>query len=466
MADNSIRQIVHSLKQILINNGRAGMGKLKNFKNQSVIGMWNTFGYTIEPSYEDYLLRYKRQDIAKRIIDANVNYTWKTMPIIVDDEEKEDRETETEFELAIYDFFLNFKVSQLFKKADRLCCIGKFSVIVIGTSGESLEEPLGTYSNGLDSLVFLNVYSESQVKIKSYITDTTDSRYGKPNKYEITPTSIDEQGQIKNQTKYIVDSSRIIHIADETIDSELYGIPKLQPVINLLDDLLKVCGGSAEMFWLSAYQGLAFEVQEGYDLSPDDAKKLEGEIENYVNKAQRFMKLKGVNVKPVGSSVADPRGNFDTIIFLISGASNIPKRILLGSEQGQLAASVDQDTFFSYIQSRRNGFATENVIRELLDRMILCGILPTPKDETYTVEWEALFELTEQEKLNAAKTRIEAIKIAAPFGEVTELITGEEVRTSLGLLPDKPKTNFTFNESNADLEELPNEDDTTDDEVV
>ena len=55
-------------------------------------------------------------------------------------------------------------------------------------------------------------------------------------------------------------------------------IPKLEAVYNLLDDLLKVCGSSAEMFFLSAYQGLAFKVPKGEDLEQTEygqmAKKL------------------------------------------------------------------------------------------------------------------------------------------------------------------------------------------------
>jgi hypothetical protein len=447
--------IANSLKRTLINNARSGLGRLSG-GNANSTALWSTFGYNDKPTFADYLLRYRRHDIAKRIINATVDFTWKDLPVISDDIET--TEAETEFEVAVYDFFNKWKLSKLFKRADKLACIGRYSVIVIGTAGEELTAPLGSYSKGLENLAYLNVYSERQATIQDYVTDATDARFGLPKTYKVNPNAGNDE-QTGGNSQFAVDASRVIHIAEELLENDIYGLPKLESVYNLLDDLLKVSGGGAEMFFLSAYQGLAFKVQDGFNLEPADADLLKEEIENYVNKVQRFIKLKGVDVQNIGSTAADPRGNFEVIVKLIAGASNIPMRILLGSEQGQLAASVDQDTFFSYIQSRRNDYAAETIIEALLDRLIGCGILPSPKDETYSMKWPELFTQSDKERATVAAIKLNALKSSAPYGEVNKLATVEEVREMLGFRPQIPESEYGeeyFSETLEDIEGLPN----------
>jgi hypothetical protein len=456
--------LINNLRKTFINNARSDLGRRLSGGGNNQLALWDTFGYNESPKYKDYLLKYRRNDIAKRIINATVDFTWKNTPMIVDDEVT--NETETDFEISVYDFWSRFSLTKFFKRADKLACIGRYSVIVIGTVGEDLKAPLGKYTQRLDSIAYINVYSEQQAKVLEYVTDSADPRFGLPKTYQINAQTDEKDEQTVKNTQFTVDWSRVIHIAEELLENDVYGIPKLEAVYNLLDDLLKVCGGSAEMFFLSAYQGLAFKVKDDYELQPEQAEKMKIDIENYTNKLQRFLSLQGVDVQNIGSTVADPRGNFEVIIKLISGACNIPIRILLGSEHGQLAASVDQDTFFSYIQSRRNDYATETIIKALLDRLIGAEILPKPTEGTYTVEWQDLFEQSEQERANVAKTKIDALKAAAPFGEVFKLTIVEEVREMLGLKPQIPKSEYDFDRDiDGDLEGLPNVDDTTGNET-
>ena len=53
---------------------------------------------------------------------------------------------------------------------------------------------------------------------------------------------------------------RILHLADNRIESNIYGEPRLTPVLNRVLDLHKILGVSAETFWLGAFGVIAFEA--------------------------------------------------------------------------------------------------------------------------------------------------------------------------------------------------------------
>lgn len=490
--------------------------------------LWDTFGYRKELCYDDFANIYKRQGIGKRVIDATVDFTWKDFPIIIDDESvknvkrvkrgmslkelkaqahkrkvnnvrrKRDiclniadiagakryndlmQELEspninyTEFENDVFRLQDEFKLLSLIKRADILNNIGRYSCIVIGTKakgneldtiGDSKlndmenELPQGT---GIDDIAFLSVYSEKQIKIDTWNTNRTSPRYGMPERYRVEVNG-DEGGGTQNFT---VHYTRVIHIAEDRIDSEVYGTPRLEPIFNDLQDLLKVVGGSAEMFWLGAYQGIVFNVKDGYTLDEKSRDAMNEEIENYVNKLQRFMKTKGVEVSTLSSSVASPQGNFDVIVKLISGTSNVPIRILLGAENGVYAGNTDQDTFFSYITSRRNGFIEEDILKPLFDRLKDNGYIAQPQGGEYYLKWPELFEQTQTEKLDNATKLITAAKQVDSFGNTLKVITVEEARTALGLDPEIPETQYDeyseFDDAayEDELSSLPTEDDT------
>lgn len=428
--------------------------------------MNNSFAYKPVLHYDDYLRAYERQGIAKRIIDATVDFTWKQLPNVIDEEEdanedvkinnktrnavKKSSEQLTEFEQGIYALQTNFPLLKLCKKADRLSCLGRFSLIVIGTkvkdnnpdNKSNLNDPSRELPAGesINELSYIRVFSEKEVMINRWEEDRSNPRYGLPTEYTVTLKNGDKQA-----TPYQVHWSRCIHIAEDVLDNDVYGIPKLEPVFNYLQDLLKVVGGSAEMFWLGAYQGLVFNVKEGYELGETEAIALENEIQNYVDKLQRFMKTRGVDVESLSTPTADPNGNFDVIIKLISGSSSIPVRILIGAENGVYAGSTDQDTFFSYINSRRKEFADEVILRPFIDRLVDYGYIKKASNNEYYLRWEPLFEESKTEQLQNGLTQINILKAASPIGDPMELTTVEEVRELAGLPAEIPETEYEQN---------------------
>jgi len=203
--------------------------------------------------------------------------------------------------------------------------------------------------------------------------------------------------------------SRVIHVAEDLLESNVEGMPKLQAVLNRLIDLDKIAGGSAEMFWRGAFPGLGFQAHEGYTIQGQALIDLQREIEEYMHGLKRYLRLSGIDVKQFRPQVADPSNHVAVQIDLIAAALGIPKRILLGSERGELASTQDEKAFMELIDARRRDHCEATILRPLIDRLILVKVLPQPKDG-YGVEWPELLTLSDKEIAEIAAARTKALK--------------------------------------------------------
>ena len=417
------------------------------------IAMYETFGYKLNPRYDDFYHLYNREGVAKRIIDVIVDSTWNSLPLVTDNQIQDNRDIKVAydpFEDACYKLFHQNKFLSNIKRTDKLASIGQYSILVIGTKVEATEDENGnvnTKANELDQplpqmesvrdIAYLEPYSESQAEVSEWILDPTNENFGKPKMYTITPVQRSSKGTFAKAVQVKVHPSRVIHITQDNIDDEYFGTPALQNVYNLIYDLVKCTGSNAEIYWLGAYHGLNFDVRDGYELTPEDEEAMEKEIINYTNKLQRFIKTKGITVQPLGSTYTDSSGVINTIMQLIAGAKSIPMRILFGAENGQYAGSVDQDTFFSMISSRRASFAEEGVLKPLIDRLVEAGALPQPKEEEYWFVWPDLVEMAESEKMTSVQTQIQTLSSAQSAIEA-KMTSLAEVRIALGMPPVVP----------------------------
>ena len=62
----------------------------------------------------------------------------------------------------------------------------------------------------------------------------------------------------------------------------------------------------------------------------------------YEHGLKRDLLTRGITAKEMGSDVADFTGPINTLIGLVSAGTGIPQRVLMGSEQGKLAAKQDR----------------------------------------------------------------------------------------------------------------------------
>jgi hypothetical protein len=357
----------------------------------------------------DYKDFYTRGDIAARVVTIYPQECWSENPAVYETEE----DTETEFETAWDKLMETIPVFSLLQRIDTISGIGRFGVLLLGTDdGSPLSEPLdGIDANGMMTasrperkLLYLRTFDETVTTVDALENDVRNPRYGLPTFYTVNFTDATGTNTFAQKIHW----SRIIHVADNRTNSEIYGAPRMEVVVNRLLDLKKTAGGSGEMFWKGGFPGLSIETQpteEEIDLDKEATKE---EIEKYMNGLQRYVATVGLAVKSLSVQVADPGPHVDIQLKLIAAALAVPWRIFVGSEVGQLASSQDSRRWNLRVARRRDDYVSPYIIRPFVDRLVAVGILPEP--ESYQIDWPDSNSPSDQEKAAVAKDRTDAIQ--------------------------------------------------------
>ncbi len=381
--------------------GRARLASKLGIQYDGKRDLYTALGYPLDIKFDDYYARYRRQDIAKAIIDRPVNATWRGDITIFETDEEE-----TPLEKAWLDIEKALKVKSCFARIDRLAGLGHYAVLVLGF--DDVQIPLDMsrpIKTGNRKLKYIKPISEANAIISRYEMNTTNERYGLPTMYQITFTV---PGGLETTT-INVHYSRVVHIVSQSIEGEVEGIPRLEAVYNRLMDLDKVVGGSAEMFWRGARPGYQGKLDEDFTIGDKDIDELEAQIDEFEHNLRRLIINRGLSLEALSPQVADPTANVDTIISMICAETGIPKRILLGSERGELASTQDWDSWLTLINDRRNDYAEPIIVRPFVDRLIEVGALPKPTAE-YSIIWEDLWSMSEKDKVEIGRTRAAALK--------------------------------------------------------
>ena len=399
--------------------------------------LYQVLGYERNPTIDDYYATYRRQDIARTIVEAPAKTCWRKEPEIIDGTE----ETDSAFQEDVHTLFDEYRLLHYLERADIVSGIGQFGVLFIGfTDGRDLEEEVtpGTFSSDagggeelpLDGLAYLAPFSERHVDVKEVELDPTNPRYGLPRLYEIEF----EEG---NNTKTVVHWTRVIHVADRLLESEVYGRSRLEGVLNRLFDLEKVVGGVAEMTWRGADRKFVISVDPSLG-QVLDRKEFEKEFDEMIHNMRTAAYAQGTEIHTIEGEVADPSGIVDKLLNLIAGETGIPKRMLIGSERGELASTQDRATWLERNSERQTAFCEPQMFRPLIDRLEFYDVLTDPSEEDWEIEWPPLFELNEVEQAETMHKRAQALASASPYGDPEQLATIEEIREQiLGWQPER-----------------------------
>lgn len=370
--------------------------------------LYKVLGYPKRITLDQLYNQYQRGDIANRIITAYPQATWREAPIFKD-EEGETPET-SEFSQSVLDFYNEHNVLHYLERVDRLSGIGEFAILVLGfNDGNNLSDPLpaGNYD-----LMYMQPYMQLNVQITKFVDDQNDARFGLPELYTITPSDNSNIGGVsgtsvnKTAPSQVVHHSRVIHVSEFLDDNDVFGIPRLMPIYNRLEDLQKVIGGSAEIFWLNGRAGIKMVSSDDASMTAEDEKAMAKQVENYQNQITRMLAGQGLDIDVLNLPVTDPSPNVNSLLDLISGATAIPKRILTGSERGDLASSQDENNFGQRVLERRETFATPTVVKPFTDKMIATGNIIPPQGEEYFVLWPEnnLLGPAQQAEINQKRT--------------------------------------------------------------
>ncbi len=373
--------------------------------------IYAALGYNKSPDFRDFLLKYKHQDIASRVINAPVQSTWRgEVKVEVDGDEWEEF-ADLADDLKLYGFF---------NRVDTLSGIGQFALLYVGYDDDDQKTPAKEVKSATN-INFVRPYGEGNVEIHEWVNDVTDKRFGQPLTYKLTSENDQDQNRstttsganIKPRVNLLVHWTRVLHIAQGLLEDDVFGTSQLENIYNRLDDLDKVLGGAGEMYWRGAFPGYVMQADSEADIDEDDLKKMSAEMEEYVNTLKRYIRVSGVDIKELKPQVTKPNDHVNSIVDMISAATGIPQRILTGSERGELASTQDQKNWEAIVNERRLDFAQPMIIEQFIDDAIKYGVL---KDEDYEVVWPDLSQMDGARTAEIAANRAKALKDYAISG--------------------------------------------------
>ncbi len=378
---------------------------------------------------------FTRGGIARTIVTAYGDATWGSPPEVT-----ATKKWSTAWETLVNDH----KIWSVLHRLDRLSNLGQYAVLVVGTDDTAkMDQPVNTGRE--NKVLYLQPFSDRSAVITAWGTDPKNERFGLPIEYTINPGMAMAEGRITggkgiqgpSRGSYKVHWSRVIHIAQGAMENEIFGVPLLWAVWNYLTDLMKVTGGSAESYWLTANRGMHANVEKDMDLDPDDEAALSEEIEEYQNGQRRFIRTRGVEVTSLGSDVANPEGPFRTLIALIAGTTRIPMRILLGSESAHNASTQDKGNWAEHVEEYRTLQAMPYFLGALVTGFMRMGVIQAIPLDKVKVEWPSAYRLSPLEQGQMDNQRATAANnLGLALKNVKNLMGRQEARKFVGLPED------------------------------
>lgn len=378
--------------------------------------VYDVAGYEKNPDYADYWGYYDRHPIAGRIVDMPAQTTWRHAPEIVEP----DQEDGTEFTKAVAELIDRLGLWARLERVDRLSRIGQYAVLLIGAkdvaTADDLQRPLGQLS-GPDDIAYLAHYSQRAATVDKWVTDPADERYGLPELYRIDLSRNSGMGGGRTGFRagsVLVHETRVIHVAEDTLEDDVFGRPVLRRVLNTVCNDEKVDAAAAEAFWQLADKILQLKIDP--EATGVDVDAVEEDMRALFHDLRRHALFQGGELSWLGGESSDPTGISEVLATKMAAGANIPKRILFGSERGELASSQDERNYFGMVSERQEHHAEPNVLRVLLDRLVEHGALPRPGEDGYDAIWPALYVPTETEKAERNKNNASAAKDLTPLG--------------------------------------------------
>lgn len=427
--------------------------------------LYDALGYdeTTDLSFASFWGRYQRDGLATALVDRFVGSTWQTLPVATpgtDDEGEASVDESSEFSETVASLFdggelrqpfgssLRRSVIEAISLADVFATIGDYSLLFIGfrdgddsSLSDPIEESSGSSSVDIsEEVAYVEPVNQAQVADIDLVEDRSDRRFGLPEEYDI---------QFGNERgTETVHHSRVIHIPEGTRISAIRGTPFLLKGWNRFDDIEKLLGGSAEQAWRGAYNGIAVQPPRDADGNirtfDDGGDGIAEQVEEYRHNMRRVITSTG-EIETLDPNVADVSNHIEMHFRAISAAYDIPQSIYMGNETGERATTEDKAQWAETIAGRRNRYAEQRIIRPLIDRLDYAGALDAPDE--YTLSWESLTELSDQEWADLLKTKSQAIDLMSA-GQPDTLFSEQERRKILGY----PEERGSMTETTADDE--------------
>lgn len=407
---------------------------------------YKVFGWDRQPTHLKFVTKYITQDIAQRVINFPVASTWSDHPTVTGT---------TQFEKAWEDLVKQHDIYAHLARADIFAGLGAFSILLIGIDdGLDLSQPV--QPGRKHRITYMQPYLEASLSITKLENNPNNPRFGLPVMYKVSPSNnpLNNRDSVTSaqRASFEVHYTRVLHLADNCLENIFVGHSRMRHIYNVLDDIQKVSGGSAETYWLTANRGLQVDIDKEMELDEDDANNMADEIDEYEHGVRRVLRTRGTKITNLGSDVADPRGVFNVLIALLSAATSIPQRVLIGAEAGQLASQQDRANWANTVAQRVANWGEPKVLKPFIKQLVFMGALPDP-GKKLAIEWPEAFKMSPLERGQTSAQQARSITNVARAMETAQkggydLVSVEEAREmtapgkSLLVLQGKPTGTF------------------------
>lgn len=394
---------------------RYGIAKYLGISHDGKRNIYDIYGYPESLSGTagfQLMYRYsRRQGIANRITAGVAKTCWRDgFDIYSGPDEEAEKVLEDQVELLKKSGFM-----KKIESADTLNRIGRMAVLYVGVpDGGRPEDELGKVTRGPEFLsqLYFSAYGYDSVTISEQETDDASPRYGLPKYYKLQRVGRGDTEKDTMTKSICAHWSRVIHLNENELDSDIEGMGALEPIFNRILDLDKTTGGSAEAYFRNAKGKLAYEIDKEFANSaltnPETKQQFQQAAEKYTNEFQDHTMAAGATVKALPTPHASPEHTVKAALWEISGYTGIPIRILTGEGSGQLAGSEDQLAFNQIIRDRQRLICSTWVCR-LLEILSQSGmIIDLP--EGYEIRFPVQEAATDKQKAENGDIKASAIQ--------------------------------------------------------
>lgn len=372
-------------------------------------------------SAQVYKESFEKISAGNRVVKVRPDQCWSEYPDLFETEE----ETETPFEKRWNELLTRLRIWTQMHNLDVVSGIGRYGVMLFGfNDGYPLDKPVRGFNDRLGRLVgrppanldvnFLRCFDETLVDIEAYDTDERSPRFGLPTSYQLTFVDTNNtRGEDDDAARDITDRkivsgvhwSRILHFADNTISSPIFGLPRQAPVFTDLLDYKKVKGGASEGMWSGGFPGISLE-----STSPDvefDAATIDSAMQKYFNRQSRSIALENLRANTLAPNIASPDKHVAMILESICCGIDVPVRVFAGAQSGQLASELESQAWNRILSGRQKRLLIPDMIRPFANRLIQLGVLPRPKN--LFINWTDFETITETQRSEISMKRTQAL---------------------------------------------------------
>lgn len=438
---SQINTFINAMSQTM-STLRFNVGQILGQSHNGNRNIYRIYGYPDQIQYSDMFQYSRRQGMANRITHGMAKSCWRDgFEAYADSEEDSERILVDELSI-LKKAGLNNKI----ERADILNRIGKFSVLFVGIpDGLEPSEPVGRVNSKDLSKVFFKAFGYDGIQIHQQETDPKNPRFGLPKMYSVQKIANGNMQKDSQQESMIVHWSRIVHLNEEALDSDVEGMGQLEPIFNRILDLDKATGGASEAYFRNAKGKIAYEIDKEFAdslLNTTGAKEaLEQGAEDFTNQGKDHIFALGAQIKAVDTPHYSPKDTIMGALWEISGYTGIPIRLLIGEGSGQLAGSEDQLSYNALVSARQFSHCGSWVFR-VLEILSEAGMIKL--DQKNEVRFPHQQPVTEAQAAEISNKKADTIaKVAAAASvmggdeiDVTGTLEKLGVEIEVDLMPD------------------------------